>query len=386
MSASPPLQQTYLCGPTLHLRAVEREDAACEPSWRESWFPRARTVSQARIEDEYGSGKPTLVAVRNSDGVILGSAGIETGGPATQVKPFVARWLDSARADAVEAEIIELILPFLIEEGGSSAALVEIASGKPEMEAALERIGARFCYRHREAWQIGAARRDKLGYQLFNQRAIATFGEPEIAPEEPVERAIEAPAPKQRPAIETPPTGLVIMGERLYLRMVIPDDLPTMRDGYKTETEVSHEPRFPHGAMEIGGNVRRGSEAELPFNLHFIFALRSNDEFIGGTKLQRLDLVHRSAETATRIFRPEHRNQGYGTEAKHLLLSYAFDVLNLHMVWSHVWEINPRSKAALLKQGYRLAGMKPWRQWFHGRPNNDWTFDLLASEWQDARI
>ena len=94
---------------------------------------------------------------------------------------------------------------------------------------------------------------------------------------------------------------------------------------------------------------------------------------------------HRAAETGTQLFRPEHRGKGYGTEAKHLLLSYAFDVLDLHIVWSMVWEENSRSRAALLKQGYREAGCVPWRGIHHGIPSGDWVFDLLASEWQAAR-
>ena len=196
-------RQTYLYGPILHLRAVEREDAASEPSWRNHWFPRALAVSEANIEDEFGSDA-LLVAVRNCDGVILGSVAIETDSAWRQARPFVARWLDPARADAVEAEIAELILPFLVDEGGAMTALIEIASGKPLVEAALTRIGARRCYRHREAWQIDGTRRDKLGYQLFNSRTIETFGEPEVAAEEPTAPAARVPAPKCWPRIETP--------------------------------------------------------------------------------------------------------------------------------------------------------------------------------------
>ena len=129
-------RQTYLYGPTLHMRAVEREDAASEPSWRNHWFPRALAVSEANIEDEFGADA-LLVAVRNCDGVILGSVAIETDSAWRQARPFVARWLDPARADAVEAEIAELILPFLVDEGGAMTALIEIASGKPLVEAAL---------------------------------------------------------------------------------------------------------------------------------------------------------------------------------------------------------------------------------------------------------
>ncbi len=384
MSRRAEVHQTYLSGPELHLRAVEMADAATEPSWRESWFPRARSVSEANIESEQAGGS-TLVAVRNRDGVIVGSVTIEREGPWSSVQPFAARWLDTARADAVEAEIVSLLLPFLVEEEGAIAALAKVASGQPDTKAALERIDARWCFRLREAWQFRGQRRDLLGYQLTNQRLTARIGHPEFACEAPAEREVRSPAPAHWPVVETPPAGAVTIGERLYLRPWAPGDAAVISDALHQDTEYLHEPRWPGSALDIDRRFRGASESDSPSDLIFAIVLRETDELIGHNKLKQLDLVHRSAETATRLYRPEHRNRGYGTEAKHLLLRYAFDVLNLHMVWAYVWEHNPRSRAALLNQGYRLAGSIPWRQLHHGLPTGDWTFDLLASEWKNAR-
>ena len=82
---------------------------------------------------------------------------------------------------------------------------------------------------------------------------------------------------------------------------------------------------------------------------------------------------------------PEFRSQGYGTEAKHLLLEYAFERLGLHMIFSWVSEFNTRSAAALLKQGYREAGYFAWAHPYQGNYLGGWYFDLLASEWRAAR-
>ena len=101
------------------------------------------------------------------------------------------------------------------------------------------------------------------------------------------------------------------------------------RDAVLEETEFLHEPRFPVGSMEIRNTVRRAAEAALPTELIFAIVQREDDRLVGRTKLKNLDLVHRCAETGTRLYRPEHRGMGYGTEAKHLILGYAFEVLNL---------------------------------------------------------
>jgi RimJ/RimL family protein N-acetyltransferase len=378
--------QTYLVGPTLRLRPVEATDAASEPSWRKRWFPRARAVSEAKIEEEFsGWNDQVLLAARLSDDVVVGSVTFWSDGPWTFVEPFAARWLNDAAAEAVIPEMLELIFPFLVDEGGINAALAEIPSGLPAAEQALVSLGARFCYRHREASMYRGERRDALAFQYFNKTALAFFGEPAFTPEDPVERTVRNPAPKTWPTIETPPAGAVIVGERVYLRMFTPEDGEIMRDASLTDTEFSHDPRSPRSAMAAAARFRKQSETELPSNITFAIVLRENDELIGRNELDFLDLVHRSAETGTELFRPEHRGKGYGTEAKHLLLTYAFEVLNLHMVWSTVWEENPRSRAALLKQGYRICGSTPWRGIHHGIPSGDWNFDLLASEWRAAR-
>ena len=91
------------------------------------------------------------------------------------------------------------------------------------------------------------------------------------------------------------------------------------------------------------------------------------------------------AETETELYLPEFRGKGYGTEAKHLLLEYAFDRLGLHMVYSWVSEFNARSAAALRKQGYREAGYFAWSDLYQGNFTGGWYFDLLAAEWRAAR-
>jgi RimJ/RimL family protein N-acetyltransferase len=79
---------------------------------------------------------------------------------------------------------------------------------------------------------------------------------------------------------------------------------------------------------------------------------------------------------------PKYRGGGYGSEAKHLLLEYAFERLGLHMVRSFVTFRNTRSAAALRKQGYKEAGRLHWTFNLHGTYGNAVVFDLLAEEWR----
>ena len=64
---------------------------------------------------------------------------------------------------------------------------------------------------------------------------------------------------------------------------------------------------------------------------------------------------------------------------------YAFNRIGMHMVWARVNEGNVRSAAALRKQGYRHAGYLAWTLLNYQGMGGDWFFDLLGSEWRNAR-
>jgi len=118
----------------------------------------------------------------------------------------------------------------------------------------------------------------------------------------------------------------------------------------------------------------------------FAIVTLDGDIVIGSNGLASIDWINRTAETETEIVRPAYRGGGYGTEAKHLLLEYGFNLLGLHMVRSQAWAFNTRSCAALRKQGYRDAGRLAWTGMKSGEMADDLFFDLLAEEWRAARI
>ncbi|MCA1670291.1 MAG: GNAT family N-acetyltransferase [Thermomicrobia bacterium] len=110
-----------------------------------------------------------------------------------------------------------------------------------------------------------------------------------------------------------------------------------------------------------------------------------DDRCIGMVGVDGIDYLHRTAETFSALGPAEFRNQGYGTEAKHLLLEYCFDHLHLHALRSSVFAANTRSAAALIKQGYREAGRLKWADVKGGIYQDDLLFDVMRDEWLAAR-
>lgn len=90
-----------------------------------------------------------------------------------------------------------------------------------------------------------------------------------------------------------------------------------------------------------------------------VFSVETDEpERIGIMGLHDIDHQHGTATTGA-WFAKEFRGKGYGTEAKMLLLSYAFDFLNLRHIRSDVFAFNERSYAYSEKCGYVEVGRLP---------------------------
>ena len=88
----------------------------------------------------------------------------------------------------------------------------------------------------------------------------------------------------------------------------------------------------------------------------FGIILLKTGQLIGVMGLHRISAKDGTATTGSFIGEKHYWNKGYGTEAKMLVLEYAFNTLNLYKICSSVYDFNPRSKCCLEKCGYRQEG------------------------------
>ncbi|MBT7227936.1 GNAT family N-acetyltransferase [Candidatus Parcubacteria bacterium] len=81
-------------------------------------------------------------------------------------------------------------------------------------------------------------------------------------------------------------------------------------------------------------------------------------ELIGNIGLHGIDWVARVATTGALIGDEQNRGKGYGTDAKMILLDYAFHTLNLRKVCSEAIAYNGRSLAFNARCGYKEEGRR----------------------------
>jgi RimJ/RimL family protein N-acetyltransferase len=88
----------------------------------------------------------------------------------------------------------------------------------------------------------------------------------------------------------------------------------------------------------------------------FGITLTDTGELIGTMGLHRIDWISRTATTGAWIASGERRGKGYASEAKFLLLNYAFETLGLRKICSHVLAPNEKSRRYNERCGYKIEG------------------------------
>jgi RimJ/RimL family protein N-acetyltransferase len=105
---------------------------------------------------------------------------------------------------------------------------------------------------------------------------------------------------------------------------------------------------------------------------------------IGNVGLNVIHQANRCAVFGIMIGEASARGRGYGTEAAHLMLDYAFTALGLHSVSLTCAEFNLAGQRAYTKAGFKECGRVRENQWFAGRYWDTIYMDCLESEFSDS--
>jgi RimJ/RimL family protein N-acetyltransferase len=381
--------QTYLVGEEIYLRPVVPADAEYGSAWQETVFPLAPERVKSWIEDDLAkSSNPyrgmTLVIVRRSDDRPIGAVTTDYQSfPHHDVTVRIDPLLGE-RGMAVKAEALTLVLPWIVDEQQRPKVGLEVPARETPVIEALERIGARVTTRFREKLAMpGGGRDDELIIEYLNRAWIANLGDPAetVFPR----TGSGEPRPVTAPVMPDgdPPANAIRIGPRVYLRSPQKSDADAVAHWSTREIDPSWDNgRFPTGREGMMKWLEGVQKKTPPDWLEFSVCLRETDEYLGMVGVLDVDYLHRYGESASMIVNPAYREAGFGSEAKHLMFDYVFNTVGLHVLQSYVMFENPRSAAALRKQGYLEAGREHWIESRDGRFVSFVTFDLLASDWR----
>jgi RimJ/RimL family protein N-acetyltransferase len=140
------LRPVFLSGQRVYLRGMVEEDKERGGAWLDETFPVNATRAEKALEEEH-QGPPwartrrRLAIVRAEGDDVVGSVQVSTwdGFRTSRVGFEMATWLPDA--DALRAEALRLVVPWLRDETELMVVTLEVAADQPETIAAAEALG-----------------------------------------------------------------------------------------------------------------------------------------------------------------------------------------------------------------------------------------------------
>ena len=126
--------------------------------------------------------------------------------------------------------------------------------------------------------------------------------------------------------------------------------------------------------------------AASPSDRHKDFAIETlvDRRYIGAISFNVIDWRNRSAGLGIVIGDKSLWGKGYGTDAMRVLMRLAFDKMNLHRLWLHVHDFNPRAIASYEKCGFKREGVLRQNHFARGKYHDTIVMAILESEYRAA--
>ncbi|WP_322071496.1 GNAT family N-acetyltransferase [Paraburkholderia bannensis] len=184
--------------------------------------------------------------------------------------------------------------------------------------------------------------------------------------------------------MNTTPT---LTGTTVELRALRETDAPALieaaADGELWNLKVTVVP----GPTTVAAYIARALEGERAGTvMPFAIVARATGRVVGSTRFWKVDRANRKLEVGHTWLAASAQRSSINTEAKFLLLSYAFETLDCVRVQFTTDELNEKSRAAILRLGAKQEGIvRHERIMPDGRKRNSVRFSIIDDEWPDVR-
>lgn len=112
------------------------------------------------------------------------------------------------------------------------------------------------------------------------------------------------------------------------------------------------------------------------------FVVWKGDTRIGYVALRNINDILRSAEFSLFII-PEYRHKGFGKEALRQIVEYGFEMLNLQVIYSIVFEFN-KAIELYKKFGFKIDGLLRRTCYRKGRYFSSYYISMLKEEYENS--
>ena len=118
----------------------------------------------------------------------------------------------------------------------------------------------------------------------------------------------------------------------------------------------------------------------------FVIVRRESNRIIGSTRFWKIDRTNRKLEIGHTWLSQSAQRSSINTEAKLLLLTFAFEIMQCVRVQFTTDELNEKSRAAILRIGAKQEGIvRHERIMPDGRKRNSVRFSIIDTEWLEVK-
>ncbi len=180
---------------------------------------------------------------------------------------------------------------------------------------------------------------------------------------------------------------ITLAGQKIRLRPLMPKDAEALADaaddGKLWNLPFTVIPSKDSVDQYIACAIKGREEGSvIPFVVEDLVAAR----VIGSTRFWKIDPNNRKLEIGHTWYSQSFQRTHVNTEAKYLLLQYAFEKLNCVRVQFTTDEINEKSRRAILRIGAKEEGIiRNERIMPNGRIRNSVRYSIIDSEWPSVK-
>lgn len=181
---------------------------------------------------------------------------------------------------------------------------------------------------------------------------------------------------------ETP----VLTGRHVTLRPFSEDDLPALVEAAR-EGDLWNIFYANVSMMKVPERWLAAALKERDVGRALLFTVETpGGEVVGTTRYMRIAPQHRRLEIGGTFYATRVQRTGVNTEAKRMLLAYAFEVMKTQAVQIRTDALNKRSQAAIERLGAKKDGVLRGHQVMaDGRIRDSVVYSIIDREWPGVR-
>lgn len=172
----------------------------------------------------------------------------------------------------------------------------------------------------------------------------------------------------------------MLRGKNTYIRLMEENDVH-YKVKWFNDDEVRKTLNVDFPISEIGTKKWLHQVVQNPARKDFIICSTFDDKPIGYVGLVNIDLKNRKAESYLGIGDKSYWGKGHASEARRLILDYAFDELALNRVYSYVWSENLAMQHINEKVGFKREGILRSDIYYKGEYRDKILMSILKSEY-----